>query len=253
MREDEAVAKICEGVLASGLRRGGTVLVHSSLSSMGHVPGGAETVILGLLEALGAEGTLLLPALSYRYVDMARPVFDVRKTPSNVGAVPEHFRTRQGTRRSVHPTHSVCGVGARAEEMLGAHHLDETPCGAHSPFRKLRDDGGQILFLGCGMRPNTSMHGVEELVEPPYLFGETVDYRAVLPDGQEIGGRCRRHNFPGWMQRYDRVAPLLNDGGLRLGRVLEADVAVVDCEPMWAQALAALNRNAFFFVERRQG
>ena len=33
-------------------------MVHSSLSSMGYVPGGPETVISGLLEALGPDGTL---------------------------------------------------------------------------------------------------------------------------------------------------------------------------------------------------
>ncbi|MFP6646122.1 MAG: AAC(3) family N-acetyltransferase, partial [Candidatus Latescibacterota bacterium] len=50
------------------------------------------------------------------------------------------------------------------------------------PLRKLRDLGGQLLFLGCGLRPNTSMHGVEELVEPPYLFGDDITYTLHLGD-----------------------------------------------------------------------
>jgi len=81
--------------------------VHTSLRSLGKVPGGAETVVRGLLYALGENGTLLTPALSYASVGVNNPVFDVLHTPSCVGALPEYFRTRPGTIRSVHPTHSV--------------------------------------------------------------------------------------------------------------------------------------------------
>ena len=250
MTEQETRAQIAQDLLSAGLRRGGIVLVHSSLSSMGHVPGGAETVVLGLLDALGPEGTLLMPALSHLEVTAARPVFDVRRTPSNVGAITEHFRTRPGTMRSIHPTHSVCGIGPRAEEMLKNHQNGETPCGPHSPYRELRNRGGQILFLGCGLKPNTSMHGVEELVEPPYLFGPTLTYKIVLSDGSETKMKSRRHSFRGYSQRYDRLGPLLGDGGLKIGKVLRATVHIIDSRPMWEQALAALKRDPLFFVEK---
>jgi aminoglycoside 3-N-acetyltransferase len=144
-------------------------------------------------------------------------------------------------------------VGAEVEALLGSHQRDKTPCGANSPFRKLWECGGQILFLGCGLRPNTSMHGVEELEEPPYLFGDKVSYRAILPDGSEIEGRTRRHDFSGWSQRYDRIGPLLSDGGLSEGKILEATVHVLECRAMWERAHEALRRDPFTFVERRRG
>ena len=249
MNEIEARQRIAAELNAAGLRRDGQVLVHSSLKSLGRVPGGAETVIRGLLDALGPRGTLLLPALSYRFVNVASPVFDVLRTPSCIGAVAEYFRTRPGTLRSVNPTHSVSGVGAEAREILSGHIQDDTPCGSHSPFRALRDRGGQILFLGCGMRPNTSMHGVEELAGTPYLFGETVTYQVILDDGRKVVLPCRRHNFQGWSQRYDRLADLLTGDELRTGKVLEATVHIVECRPMWEKAFAALRQDPFFFVE----
>ncbi|MHC4717374.1 MAG: AAC(3) family N-acetyltransferase, partial [Planctomycetota bacterium] len=159
---------MAEELVAAGVRPGGVVLVHSSLRALGTVPGGPETVVAALLRAVGPDGTLLMPALSYASVGRDSPVFDARHTPSCVGAVSEHFRTRPGTIRSVHPTHSVCGVGRQAAEMLADHHLDTTPVGPRSPFRRVPDYGGQVLMLGCGLRPNTSIHGVEELAEPPY-------------------------------------------------------------------------------------
>jgi len=248
----EVQRRIAHDLAECGLRRGGIVLVHSSLSSMGHVPGGAETVIRGLLEALGPEGTLLLPALSYEYVGAHQRVFDLLRTPSNVGAIPEHFRTRPGALRSICPTHSVCGVGPLAGAILREHHLDDTPCGPHSPFRKLRDLGGQILFLGCGLRPNTSMHGVEELARPPYLFGEVITYCVILADGDEISLHLRHHGFEGYRQRYDRIEPLLMLGEeLHVGKVLAATVHLLEAQAMWQKALAALEQDRLFFVERR--
>jgi len=252
--EAAAAALIAKDLLALGVRRGGLLLVHSSLKSLGKVPGGPETVILGLLEALGPEGTLLLPALSYSFVTPQAPVFDVRSTKSCVGAIPEHFRTRNGTLRSVHPTHSVAATGPRAHELLDDHLDDSTPVGPHSAFRKLRDLGGQLLFLGCGLEPNTSMHGVEELVEPPYLFDPPIDYRLTPADGRTITKRYRPHGFANVDQRYDRMEGLLEPKGLlRAGPVLAATAHLMDARPVWELGEATLHRDPWAFVDRRRG
>ena len=253
MTAEEARERIADDLRSLGVRAGGTLLVHSSLSSLGRVPGGAETVVLGLLRALGTEGTLLVPALSYQRVHVGQTVFDVRRTPSNIGAVAEHFRLRAGTTRSLHPTHSVCGTGAEVASLLCDHHLDTTPVGAHSPLRRLRDVGGQLLFLGCGMRPNTSMHGVEELVEPPYLFGETTVFTLIAEDGSRREMHCRCHSFDGWAQRYERLESLLEGDELRVGNVMAATAHLVEVEAMWARGEEALRRAPVFFVERIGG
>lgn len=241
--------QIADDLRACGLRRGGVVLVHSSLSSLGHVDGGAETVVQGLLEALGPEGTLLMPALSYAQVTPTHPAFDVRHTPSCVGVIPEHFRTRPGTLRSLNPTHSVCGVGPQAAEMLGPHVHDGTPCGPHSPYRLLRDVGGQLVMLGCGLRPNTSMHAIEEIADSPYLWGAAVEYRMTLADGQQVLVANRRHGFVGWDQRYDRLEPLMGESEMRVGHCLRATVHVLETPAMWERALAAHREDPFHFVD----
>jgi aminoglycoside 3-N-acetyltransferase len=248
--ETSVVQRMADELLSTGVRRGGVLMAHSSLRALGHVPGGAETVILGLLEALGPEGTLLMPALSYEHVTSTHPTFDVRRTPSNVGVIAEFFRTRPGTRRSPHPTHSVCSVGPLMDALLGEHHLDSTPCGPHSPFHRLRDHGGQILMLGCGLRPNTSMHAIEELVEPPYLFGSPLTYRLILADGSVQNKTYRRHAFVGWTQRYDRVADILNQEGLISGSVLAASAFLIEVPALWDAALAALRQDCFYFVDK---
>src|SRR3954454_14179811 len=79
------------------------VLVHASYRSLGiNHP---ETLIQALLQVIEDSGTLLFPALSYRQTPPT--VHNTRTTPSCVGFLPEYFRVRPGTRRSLHPTHSV--------------------------------------------------------------------------------------------------------------------------------------------------
>jgi aminoglycoside 3-N-acetyltransferase len=242
-------------LLALGVRPGGVLLVHSSLRSLGpqfsRSNQGAEMAVQALLEVLGPSGTLLMPALSYETVNRDNPRFDVRGTPACIGALQEYFRTRPGTLRSVHPTHSVCAVGRQAGELLSDHHLDTTPCGARSPFAKLPRTGGQILFIGCGLRPNTSMHAVEEHVEPPYLYGGLVDYQVTLADGSQASMTVRRHNFKGWAQRYDRLAEVQKHG-LAKGPVLQAECWLVEAAEMERAALGALRGDPLFFVEREQ-
>ncbi len=233
-----------------GLRSGGVLLVHASLRSLGAVPGGAETVIEGLLAALEKEGTLLMPALTYETVTSQNPVFDVDATPSCVGALPEYFRTRPGTRRSLHPTHSVCAVGSLAEELLEPHQWDSTPCGPNSPFRRLPDFEGQILMLGCGLRPNTSMHAIEELVEPPYLFRSPLAYTLRDENRRVVQKEYIRHDFSGWEQRYDRVADILPAPALQTGNVAAATSYLIKASALRDAALKTLRKNPLFFVEK---
>jgi len=240
---------IKEDLLTLGLVENGRLLVHASLRSLGELPGGPEDAIASILDALGPKGTLMLPALSYATVNSGNPVFDLANTPTCVGALPEYFRKRAGTIRSVHPTHSVCGTGYDAELLLGEHHLDSTPCGKHSPFYKLNELGGQILFIGCGMNPNTSMHAIEELIEPEYLFADDIDYRIILPE-KEMRMRVRRHNFKGWSQAYARLADILDGKDLKTGKVHGADCHLINVQAMWQKAYKALRADPLFFVKK---
>ena len=246
----QVAAQIAGEVRAAGVVPGGVLLVHSSLRLLGKVPGGAATVIAGLRQALGPDGTLLMPALSYAAVTRERPRFDLTLTPSNVGIIPETFRRQPGVLRSLHPTHSVCGSGPAAAALLGEHSQDATPCGAHSPFHRLPEVNGQILMLGCGLAPNTSFHAIEEMVVPPYLYGAPIDYELIDGDGVRTVKRYRPHDFEGYAQRYERIGELLPAPALRMGRVLAATVYVLAAAAMWAAALDALRRDPLAFVER---
>jgi aminoglycoside 3-N-acetyltransferase len=250
MKAMDYIKTIASDLRSLGVHPGGVLMAHSSLKSLGWLPHGPETVIRGLLSALGEGGTLLMPALTYESVGFDHPVFDQRFSPVCVGAIPEYFRTRPGVLRSLHPTHSVCGIGPLASELLSSHIHDSTPCGPNSPFHCLPDFYGQILMLGCGLRPNTSMHAIEELVEPPYLFSTPITYTLMDEKGRTFQKEYTRHNFNGWQQRYDRVAEILGEPHLRFGKVWNASTYLIDAAALRTAALGELRKNPLFFVER---
>src|SRR5579872_617117 len=230
-----------------GIAAGDIVLVHSSFKSI-DIPD-PEEVIGALLDAVGPQGTLLMPALTYAQVPP--DIYDARTARTCVGFLTEYFRTRPGTQRSLHPTHSACAVGARAAEIVSDHALDRTPCGPNSPFNRNMDLGGKILMIGCGLRPNTTMHAVEEHVAPPYLFGPERLYTITDGVGRTYQESYVTHGFAahGFRQRYDRVEGLLDAMGHRQGRVGQARCHLIDAGALKRAAIAQMRADPLFFVE----
>lgn len=250
------IHQLYDDLKALGIRPGDAVLMHSAYKSLGGIEGGAKAFFETFLRLLGPEGTLIVPALSYESVTAEQPVFDVRETPSCVGYLPEFFRTQMpDVVRSLHPTHSCCIAGKRAAEMAAGHELDDTPVGPHSPFAKLPKIGGWILMLGCGTNCNTSMHGVEETAEPPYLLirDRRVPYVLRDGDGREIVQSALRHNFSidgkHYIQRYSRIVPLLSKDDVRTGKVLDADCTLMRAEAVWKAGREMLLKDPFYFVD----
>lgn len=250
MYQQECSEKIAAGLKALGVLPEDTILVHSAFKSLGPVPGGIETVVQGLLQAIGPQGTLLMPALTWAL----RPpeIFNGRMTPTNLGAIPEYFRTRAGTCRSIHPTHSVCATGRRTEELLADHHLDSTPCGPHSPFHKLLETNGKIIMLGCGLAPNTTMHALEEYVMPPFLLGQSYVFTITDKQGHTYQKEYRTHGFRkhGYSQKYERVAQLNTRAFMSQGLVIQAPTFVLDAPTFKNSVLEKMKADPFFFVNQ---
>ena len=66
--EREIVLKedIVSALKRLGVDKGQNIMVHTSLSSLGFVCGGAQVVIEALLECVGDEGTIMMPTQSWK-------------------------------------------------------------------------------------------------------------------------------------------------------------------------------------------
>lgn len=153
---------------------GDHVLVHAALRRVGHVLGGADTVLDALRIAVGPEGTVL------GYTDWDgqddveahpnlrddAPVFDplASRAIRENGFFPEMLRTTPGARRSGNPGASMAAIGARAEWFTADHALDYG-YGPDSPLGKLVEAGGKTLMLGAPLDTMTLLHHAEHLAD----------------------------------------------------------------------------------------
>ncbi|MBS1053314.1 aminoglycoside N(3)-acetyltransferase [Gluconobacter kondonii] len=167
-----------------GILPGMTLLVHSSLSRIGWVCGGARTVIQSLLQAVGPDGTIVMPAQSCELSDPSgwcdppipeswwetiratMPPYEPHLTPTRgMGQIAEVFRTWPGVQRSAHPQVSFTALGPLAGNILANQPLED-PFGTRSPLSALSDHNAQVLMIGTGWDTCTALHLAERLADP---------------------------------------------------------------------------------------
>ncbi len=216
-----------------GVETGMALIVHSSLRSLGWVLGGAPTVVRALLEVVGDEGTLVMPAATPHCADPAQwprpgvpdawldqvrehlPLFDKNTTPTAMGAIPEAFRTWPGTLRSDHPLESVCALGPAASLITKEHPLAFSE-GRGGPFDKLHQLGAWILLIGVGFNRCTALHFAESLVEKRRImkvrFPRLENNRRIWLEVPNVADDNDTH-FPAIGKRY------LQTGKVRSGSI----------------------------------
>ncbi len=242
---------LVQHLAAMGIGASDTLLVHSSVRSVGAVDDRADG-ILDALQAGVARGLLVLPTLTWDRVNAAHPRMSVTHTPSCVGALTEVFRQRAGVVRSWHPTHSVAACGDEARTFTAGHEQFDTPCARRSPWGRLVDRDAWVLFIGCGIGCNTLIHGVEEWCGVP---GRLTDDREALevetPDGRVIPVPSRRH-IGNVSEHYGKLEPLLLERGIMsIVRFGDARSHLARVQPMAAFVEHLLSIDSDLFSHER--
>lgn len=168
-----------------GIEEGQTVFVQLSMSKLGWVIGGEETIIIALLNAVGESGTILIntnssdntdpsgwenPPIPKRWWPIVRenmPAYNPLTTPSQrVGRVPDLFRNWPGVLRSSHPALSLAAHGPNAEFLISDHDLHQDT-GENSPIGKLYQLDGHVMLIGVDHDSNSSLHLAESRASYP--------------------------------------------------------------------------------------
>lgn len=225
-----------------GLCSGDTVMVHSSMKAIGtnRTP---EEVIEDIQAVIGSDGTLLMPALTYDNVTSETPVFDSETTEPCTGLLSRVFWRMPEVVRSVNPTHSVCAAGRLAHAVTVGHIMDSTPVGVHSPFMLLPYYKGKLLFIGEVLGSCTFMHGIEEIVKPPYLRPTEKNFT--------VNGESRTYTVYddfGWGSEFQRIEWILGEPDIRRGTVGEAKAFLIDSRALLAAALLKMRADPYSFV-----
>lgn len=165
-----------------GIALGDGLFVHASMRSIGPVIGGVRSVIEALQASVGQDGLIGMPGFStdacfpqqfeaenlpdgvIAEIERAVPGFDPMRSPaSGMGVIAETFRRWPGTKRSRHPTSSICLNGKDAAGFTEPHTLawatgPDTPLG-----RLMHRDRMKLLLVGVGWNRCSILHTAESL------------------------------------------------------------------------------------------
>ncbi len=208
-------ADIVAGIRALGLASH-AVCAHSSLSSFGHVAGGAATVV----EAFLSEGcTLMVPAhwdgrrtiprphqryarngtseSYYRDLGSRTPPapVDACGVDRDMGAIPAAVVRWSGACRGAHLCGSFAAVGPEARGLVER----QTIASYNRPLEDLVARGGALLLIGVGLDKLTALHLAEERAG-------RVPFRRWLVDE---GGNHVEFLSGGCSGGFERLAPAL--------------------------------------------
>lgn len=224
------------GFRGLGLSEGMFVEVHSSLSSFGHVEGGAETVIRALMNVVTARGAIVMTSfpMSKRLeptesetrlgitckIKLLDPDSD---EPTGMGAISDTFR-RMPNVRTGQGLHRVSAWGAEADRN------SEGLANLHA-----RD--GYALLLGVDIYSLTSMHYAEGKLpgEITAIFRPSPEVLALYPENEwyvETG----RPPVNAWHTIQDRA--------YREGLVRDAMIGKAKCMFFKANGVIALYKSA---------
>ncbi len=172
-------AEIADQLRDLGVGEGGVLLAHTSFRAVRPVEGGPVGLIEALRDALGSDGTLVMPSWSGDDDDPFDPL--TTPTPPSLGVVADTFWRLPGVLRSNH-FHAFAAAGPEAARVTS----DPLPLPPHipeSPVGRVHHLGGQVLLLGVGHDADTTLHLAELLAGVPY---RVPSHCTVLQDGRPV-------------------------------------------------------------------
>ena len=179
----------------SGVKPGHPVIVHSAYSNFYNYLGTADELIDKLIEYLGPDGTLCMPAFPYNKRD-TNQIFDVNNSKSAAGFLTETFRTRPGVVRSLNQLHSVCALGKDADKITGSHHESKICFDEKSPFYIIGELGGYVVNLGMPKWfVGTGEHVCEALLYDKVDFFKNKFCRKVLFTYCDVNRNIIKHEM----------------------------------------------------------
>jgi aminoglycoside N3'-acetyltransferase len=193
---------IVDGLKRLGLERGAAVEVHSSLSSMGFVEGGAPTVINALMEVVGEDGAIVMsaylvtPLILLTEEEKRKGITaKVRKLDENtdcktgMGVIVDTFCKLPNTYLGK-GINRVCAWGHNSKLHIQG-------------YEYLLSTDGWVLLIGVDIHRCSCMHTAEDKVEMPQEILEHFE----LPE--EIQ---REYPKTDWYVEYNEPhKPLLED------------------------------------------
>lgn len=168
--------KLRQHLISLGVKKGSVLLLHSSYDSLHGRGKKPDEIVNFLLELIGENGTLAMPAMpifknaisKVDYLDSkshASQVFeyDIKKSGIKTGLLPLVLHRTKGSVRSAHPVNTMVACGKYAEFLM-EDNIGSLPCGQDSAWYKCIKLDAIIVSLGVDMASTvTSIHATEDV------------------------------------------------------------------------------------------
>lgn len=213
--------------------------MHTAFSKVKPVEGGPMGLISALNSALGTQGTLVMPSMSYD----DDYVFDKTKSHcAEMGVVADTFWRLPGVLRSDN-NHAFAAVGPLAEKILTPHPID-IPHGLDSPVGRVYEADGQVLLLGVDQTSNTTIHLGESLSGVRYRRDKHI---TVMESGQPV--RFEYQEIDHCCQNFSLVDDWLDERKLqKRGKVGNADARLIRSRDIVSVVTEHLTENEITFL-----
>ena len=235
-----------------GVSLGDTLFIHSDVMVFGRlIPESKDmllpTIVKVFKEAVGPEGTIVMPTFSYSYC--RKKPFDPLHTPSTVGALTNFFRQAPGVVRSTHPLFSVAAWGKNKERML---RVGKDSFGPESSFAVLRELNAKIVLLGVTFEACTFLHYLEQKHNVPYRFIKTFDGTFIDKEGREHEDSCTYFVRP-LDENIDndmtRITPHLREKKMVMERRLgNGEISVVSANDLYVTGMRLLDIDPYYLL-----
>lgn len=241
---------IMKDIEQTGIRKNGTLLIHSSMKAIGVVEGGGDSVLDAFIEYM-KDGLLLFPTHSWSDKNLKDGIYDPKVEPACVGILPNLFMKKAGAIRSMHPTHSVTAMGSRAQAYVLRDRDVYTPCPRNGCFGGLYDEEAQLLFLGATLKTNTFIHSIEEWLNIPDRINPQSKKIKLLygdKDVHEIDYRGHYSTRGDVSKNYDKLLiPMIHMGIAKEVKIGDAVSYVVEVKPMADWVIGLLKEKPLLF------
>lgn len=246
-----------QGLRDLGIQEGDLIFLHSDLMALGipHNTWSRQEILTFYWDAfqrvLGRTGTLATPAYFYEYARLGEPFDTERSSVSkSLGAFSAYACAMPGRIRSCNPLQSIVSIGYKAKEISGGDSL--SGYGVNSPWHRLRQQGGKIVFLGVDMEKMTYVHYIEQLVGVPHLYFKVFNY-PVYRNGKLIPGnpvsavRYLDYDIEYHLKPFEEL--LFKKGHAKSVHIGNGKILIVGAEEAYQEGIKSLEKNIYFFLK----
>ncbi len=218
---------IHEFLKENGIKSNDTVIIHTSMRSLGGVEGGCDGLIDAFTSYL-SDGLFIIPTHTWATVGSKTDTYEVKTSIPCIGALPTVAISRRDGVRSLHPTHSMTAFGKRAKEFLKGEEKATSPCQIGGAWARLYDEGAKILLIGVGLERNTYIHAVDEMIDVPERLGTPREVKIIGYNGERYETTFRPHarNTSTYFPNYEK--PFVALGAYTKSKLGDATVGICD-------------------------